>query len=736
MNELRRGLQMRLRFMVGAASVAAVTALLVVGAGGAATGSLTLVSTNSSGAKADQGASALFSMSDDGSKVVFSSSSTNLVPGLAGTQVYVKDVPSGLLTLVSASSAGVAANGSNSGAAFISHNGRFVTFQSDATNLDPADTDNLTDIYVKNLATGELRLVSTNSSGVKADRASFGYAPVSDDASVVVFGSRGANLNPNQIARTCQQPPRPPVDCTTTQIYAKDLSTGVLTMLSLGDAGGNAIGGTLYASIAADGRTAAIASPQALSATDTDGGNQDVFRIAIPSGAAQLASTDRPAGTPDADAVTGYFPYISADGNRIVFQGGGAAWPPGIDSTQVWMKDMTTDVLQLVSQRQDGTPANDLSQDVEISGDGHYAAFGSFATNLDPADPDAISDVYLKNLDTGELTLISQTDAGTKGNGQSFFAAPVNGGGSVVLASGSTNLDPADADANDDLYRKLLPAPPPPDANGDGIVDTLQPTGTATDSFVDNSLSPSTFGSIVNGAGLTVTITDAPDAVDGVQIVIGPGSGRATLNVCGFVFRPSAGSTSVITCGSISVKAIVGTAAVELGGGITVVTFPEGSAGKVSTGSNGGFTVANTGEVPLSIIVNGTEGTVAAHSTSPVSTWRFAGFDQPVDNLPTLNRVKAGQAIPLKWRLLTSDGAPVTNLTSAKLTVAALACSATAPVDDLEQVVATASGLQNLGNGYYQLNWKSDKAYAGSCKTLHLDLGEGVTHDATFNFTK
>jgi hypothetical protein len=237
-------------------------------------------------------------------------------------------------------------------------------------------------------------------------------------------------------------------------------------------------------------------------------------------------------------------------------------------------------------------------------------------------------------------------------------------------------------------------------------------------------------------AGLTITITDAPDAVDGVQVMIGPGSGRATLSVCGFVFRPSAGSTSVITCGSITVKAIVGTAAVELGGRVTVVTFPEGSTGKVSTGLNGSFTVANTGDVPLSISVNGTGGTVAAHSTSPVSSWRFVGFDEPVDTLPTINRTKAGQAIPLKWRLLTSDGAPVTNPSSAKLAVVALACSASAPVDDIEQVVADGSGLQNLGNGYYQLNWKTEKAYAGTCKTLRLDLSEGITHDASFNFTK
>jgi hypothetical protein len=44
--------------------------------------------------------------------------------------------------------------------------------------------------------------------------------------------------------------------------------------------------------------------------------------------------------------------------------------------------------------------------------------------------------------------------------------------------------------------------------------------------------------------------------------------------------------------------------------------------------------------------------------------------------------------------------------------------------------------LQNLGGGEYQLNWKSNTAWAGSCKVMHLDLGDGVRHDAHFKFIK
>jgi hypothetical protein len=118
----------------------------------------------------------------------------------------------------------------------------------------------------------------------------------------------------------------------------------------------------------------------------------------------------------------------------------------------------------------------------------------------------------------------------------------------------------------------------------------------------------------------------------------------------------------------------------------------------------------------------------------------FAGFFAPVDNLdatgnPVLNVVKAGQALPLKWRLTDASGVPITTLASAQVTAAGITCTAGATTDQLEEVAAGASGLQNLGDGNYQLNWKSPTSYAGSCKRLRLDLGDGSSHTADFKFT-
>ena len=113
----------------------------------------------------------------------------------------------------------------------------------------------------------------------------------------------------------------------------------------------------------------------------------------------------------------------------------------------------------------------------------------------------------------------------------------------------------------------------------------------------------------------------------------------------------------------------------------------------------------------------------------------FSGWAAPVDS-DAVNVMKAGSAVPLKWRLVDYSGTPVTDLASVGVSSVKHACDGDATEDTVEELTSGGSGLQNLGDGNYQLNWKSDKAYAGSCRTLRLDLGEGVPRTAEFRFTR
>jgi hypothetical protein len=276
---------------------------------------------------------------------------------------------------------------------------------------------------------------------------------------------------------------------------------------------------------------------------------------------------------------------------------------------------------------------------------------------------------------------------------------------------------------------RVFDPPVPVDADHDGIADTID---AGLGAFDDHT---GTTGSIVDAAGLGIFVTDAR-APDGVQITVGPGSGKATFSVCGLTLKVAAGSTVVATCGSITAKIMAGSAEVVLGGGVTVVSIPAGATAKVSDLGGGLYTVQNIAGVAVTVTVDGIQATVAAGQSSTVAAWDFVGFASPVDNPSVLNRVKAGMAVPLKWRLLDGDGRPVTTLTTASIRVTSLNCSLAGGVDQVEETSAGGSGLQNLGNGYYQLNWKTPKSYAGSCKTLHLEIGDGVTHDALFELTR
>jgi uncharacterized repeat protein (TIGR01451 family) len=84
-----------------------------------------------------------------------------------------------------------------------------------------------------------------------------------------------------------------------------------------------------------------------------------------------------------------------------------------------------------------------------------------------PADTDSVSDIYVKDLATGELFLASTTRSGVKGNAASYPAALAPGGSTVAFRSDATNLHPADSDSSADVYAKELGGAPPPAAQAD-----------------------------------------------------------------------------------------------------------------------------------------------------------------------------------------------------------------------------------------------------------------------------
>ncbi|MGZ8397910.1 MAG: PxKF domain-containing protein [Gemmatimonadales bacterium] len=128
--------------------------------------------------------------------------------------------------------------------------------------------------------------------------------------------------------------------------------------------------------------------------------------------------------------------------------------------------------------------------------------------------------------------------------------------------------------------------------------------------------------------------------------------------------------------------------------------------------------------------------TVLAAPTPPVppSQLKFRGFFRPVHNLPRVNRVKAGLAIPVIFSVTGSRGTRA--LQPGSPTSVAVPCSAGASERSLEGTVkASTSRLVVLGEKHVYI-WKTSTTWAGTCRKLVVTLTDGTAHEALFRFSK
>ncbi len=228
-------------------------------------------------------------------------------------------------------------------------------------------------------------------------------------------------------------------------------------------------------------------------------------------------------------------------------------------------------------------------------------------------------------------------------------------------------------------------------------------------------------------------------------------SGDTWLMLPGDVVTASDGPTTKehvvlpVTFDGLSAEADMATGTAPADCDVHVVVWGDsGSAALWVTAGAGGEWSADFGGVGFDI-VPGTEGearVLDADYDATAATWEpaeagytFSGFAAPIDS-DAVNLATAGRTVPLRFRVTTSAGDAVGDLTDVTVTVQDLSCALGTTEDQIEEYAAGNSGLLNLGDGYYQYNWKTPRTYKGSCKLLLLDLGDGVPHSAEFHFVR
>jgi Tol biopolymer transport system component len=429
----------------------------------AAKDDLDLVSraTGATGAKGSSG-SGDAAVSADGRFVAFASDAANLHPddtggGFSVDDVFVRDMQTNTTTLVSRATGAAGDKGNDhSFEPAVSADGRFVAFQSDASNLHPDDDDSIRDVFVRDLEANTTTLVS-RAAGADGDKAdSFSFEPaVSADGRFVAFESQASNLHPDD-------------DDGTPDVFVRDLQLNTTTLVSRatgadGDKGNSGSGG---AAVSADGRFVAFHSGASNLHPDDDDGTPDVFVRDLQANTTTLVS--RAAG-PAGDKGNGSSgaPAVSADGRLVAFHSVASNLHPDDDgTTDVFVRDLQANTTTLASRAAGPTGAKGNSDSFvhAVSADGHFVAFSSFASNLHPDDTDLTVDVFVRDLHADTTTLVSRAagPTGTKGNRDSFEAAVSADGRFVAFSSRATNLHPDDtADFVSDVFRRDVLGPPP-----------------------------------------------------------------------------------------------------------------------------------------------------------------------------------------------------------------------------------------------------------------------------------
>jgi Ca2+-binding RTX toxin-like protein len=428
---------------------------------------LQIASVNGSGVLGNSG-STLYgarTISNDGRYAVFESCASNLVDGdTNGFQdVFFKDLQTGAVQRISTGTAGQEGD-DNSYRANISQDGRYVLFQSAASNLVTGDTNGEVDVFIKDLQTGTLQRISTATDNAQSN-GGVGDFSISADSKFVVFSSWASNLVADDTN-------------VLTDVFIKDLQTGAIQRVSTSSTGGQGDGDSGWDNppiLSQDGRYVIFSSDATnLVAGDTNG-MTDVFRKDLQAGTLEIVSASSTGVVGDAYSGSHYSISASADGRFIAFEseatnlvpGGANIDPWGSQMVDIYLKDMQTGAIRCVSTNVNGVRGNGWSEAPALSADGRYLVFKSQATNLMQYDINRNCDMYIKDLQTGEVQSLSVNSLSMQGSGALGIPTITLDGRTIVFESDAA-LTMGDLNASADVYRISNPF------TTDAGIDTVQ----------------------------------------------------------------------------------------------------------------------------------------------------------------------------------------------------------------------------------------------------------------------
>jgi Tol biopolymer transport system component len=317
-----------------------------------------------------------------GNLAAFTSEASNLVSGDANgaPDVFVHDLSTGDTELVSVASSGERG-------AWWSHqpdltpSGRLIAWSSNARNLVPGDTNELSDIFVRDLELGITRRVSVSSDGAEGNGHSERPA-LSADGRYVAFESGASNL-----VRGDSNDAR--------DVFVHDVVTGATSRVSVSTGGAQGGRDSHWPAISADGRFVAFETDAAgVVPGDMNGDDADIVVHDRRTRRTERVSVD--SRGVQANGVS-HAPSISADGRFVAFDSWGDNLVAGDtnESYDVFVHDRSARLTTRVSVDDLGREADDYSHAASITMDGRFVAYSSVASDLPGGDSNETYDVYV-----------------------------------------------------------------------------------------------------------------------------------------------------------------------------------------------------------------------------------------------------------------------------------------------------------------------------------------------------
>ncbi len=382
-----------------------------------------------------------------GTSVAFESLATNLVAGdLNGaSDVFWRDLANAQTLRISVGLGGVDANG-GSFAPSMDDTGRFVVFESDATNLVAGDANGLRDVFERNVV-GSITRISVDPNGNDADGASR-EACWTRGMYSVGFTSAATNLvagDTNGVE----------------DVFVRNLLAGQTLRASVDSAGNQANGPSSHPALRGDAPGSLRVAFQSLAtnlvAGDTNGAS-DVFVRNFLTGQTLRVSVDSAGNQANGPS---FAPAISNDGRYVAFESDATNLVAGDTNgvRDVFVRDLVLGTTVRLSVDALGLEGNGASSSVALNGFGTdlQAAFASAATNLVPGDTNGASDVFERFVSSSSsIALRSPTGLGGFASGDSSAPAPAFGGARIFFASVAADLVSGDTNGASDVFLHAL----------------------------------------------------------------------------------------------------------------------------------------------------------------------------------------------------------------------------------------------------------------------------------------